>query len=102
MSEALFEGKQVKQALTWVSVPAVAGIDHLSVAVFRGEIRSTRHRMAHDKDVGADRSQGTDRVDQGFAFFNTGPSGCEVDYVRAQDLTGKLERCPGTGGSLVA
>ena len=66
--QALSDGVQVEQGLGRVRVPAVAGVDDGRRNFVGDNVRRSGLMMAHDHEVGAERLQRADRVDQRLAL----------------------------------
>ena len=99
-SEFFADGEHIEQRLGRMAVGAVAGVDDAAFDAGRQKIRSTRGGMPHHDQVGLQRLDVPDRVEQRFAFAQTAGVGAHIDDVRAQPLFRQFEGNAGARAGL--
>ena len=92
--------KQIEQRLGGVLVGAVAGVDDAGVEKARQKMRRAAGAVAHDDDVGVEGFEVAGGVLEGFAFFERGGLGGEIDDVGGEALGGQFEADARAGGRL--
>ena len=77
--------------------PSDAGVDHGTAGPFGCQIRHVGQPVANDEQVGADRSEGHDRVFERLALGGRGEIGAEVHHMGTQAVCRPLEGKPRPG-----
>ena len=77
-------GVHVQQALRWMRVSAIAGVDHCHTGldVLCNQVRRARLCVAHHKHVGIHRSKVIDGIEQRFALGGGGGVDIKIDHIR--------------------
>ncbi len=86
------DGQRVEQRLCRVLVSTVASIDDCTADFLRKERRSTGRRMAYDQNVWLHGVQRHRSVNERFALLDRRVADRHVHHVRAQPVSGELER----------